>query len=419
MVAKAKFIHAADLHLGSPLKSMESSDPRIAQALRDAVWDAFDRLIAEAVAHDVDFVLIAGDVFDSPRPSYAAMMCFVDGMERLGEAQIPVFICTGNHEQADAWEGGLSGLPANVTLFALPEAEYSLVADRNGHPLVAIVGRGFAKGADAVGFQEMSARAVLDSCGGQPPFAVGMLHTGLDIDKSIVPASPADLYGSGLDYWALGHIHKRFIDSSENPRYAYPGCIQGRDSGEAGDHGCLLVCLEEGKPNSVRFLPLSPVTWERVPFDVSHANDAAHVECLLTRFLGMRAEACAGDLLIAHIVLEGESPAYDAFARDDVLEGIRSRLNAADPSFACVELASKVRPIVDRDALYDQGLFPAALLSSFDALREDRRGVAEFLQASFKERKLDRFDPHEDDVEELCHAAEGMLLSMLMGGHDA
>ncbi|MGN0262361.1 MAG: exonuclease SbcCD subunit D [Eggerthellaceae bacterium] len=418
MRARASFIHAADLHLGSPLKGIGEKDPFLAQTLRHAVACAFERMIDQAIACEVDFVLIAGDIFDSEEPSYADTMRFIDGMERLRHAGICVFAVTGNHERSGAWQRGFASLPGNVRVFSDGNVEYGVV-DRDGRPLCAVVGRGFASRPIEDGLYAMGAEAVFGACGRDIPFAVGLLHTGLDIDRKTVPVSPQALRATHLDYWALGHIHRRCCDDVADPRMAFPGCIQGRDTGEPGDCGCSLVQLEEGMPNRVEFIHLSPVAWESVRVDVSGASSVLELERRTARILADRADALESDLLLARVVFEGSGGLRDALLEEGVLDDMRERLNGMHAGFACDSIECRVSAPVDRNALYEQGMFPAALLSGLDGLWEDRSRLRDVLAGGFGERGLALPDYSDDDLGDLCDRAQDELLAMLLGGSHA
>lgn len=418
MVARTTFIHAADLHLGSPLRSLGAKDPSLAEALKGAVSCAFDRLIDEAVARKVDFVLIAGDIFDSEEPAYADMMRFVEGMERLDGAGIQVFAVTGNHDRCGAWERGLAQLPSNVRVFCRPDVEYGLV-EKDGCVLAAIVARGYCEDAPDRVLERMGADAVFRTCGEGVPFAIGMLHTGLDIDRRVSPVSPQVLQATNLDYWALGHIHRRTCDNAADPRIVFSGCTQGRDVGEPGDCGCNLVRLEEGAPNRVEFVPLSAIAWERLRIDVSGAFDVNGIEREIARTLRARARGLSSNLLLARVVLEGASGLRGILLERDVLDDLRVRLNEGHEGYACDGIECRVGVPIDRKALLEQGMFPAALLSSVDGMKDDHGLLRDVVSSGFREKGLATPPISDAELDAMCDGAEGMLLSMLLGGSHA
>ncbi|WHT49432.1 DNA repair exonuclease [Sporosarcina thermotolerans] len=105
-----RFIHAADLHLDSPFKGMTGLPPKRLNELRESTFTAFNRLIDHALQTHPDFILIVGDLYDGEDRSLRAQQKFREGMERLNEAEIPVFITYGNHDH----------LGGNWTRFEMP-----------------------------------------------------------------------------------------------------------------------------------------------------------------------------------------------------------------------------------------------------------------------------------------------------------
>ena len=92
-----KFLHAADIHLDSPLHGLERYEGAPVEELRSATRRAFDNLIELAIAEDVSFVLLAGDLYDGDWKDYNTGLYFVGQMRKLKEAGIRVFIVSGNN----------------------------------------------------------------------------------------------------------------------------------------------------------------------------------------------------------------------------------------------------------------------------------------------------------------------------------
>ena len=110
------FIHAADLHLGAPFKGLRTIVPEWSEVLLQAIPESFRKVISTALAEKVDFVVIAGDVFDNSHPSYADFSLFVKGLKQLDEAGIPVYFVTGNHDPYLSWDNSFASLPPNTHL---------------------------------------------------------------------------------------------------------------------------------------------------------------------------------------------------------------------------------------------------------------------------------------------------------------
>src|ERR1700681_439194 len=93
-----KLLHAADLHIDSPMVGLLAYEEAPAEELRLATRLALTNLIDTALEEDVNAVLLAGDIFDGDWPHYGTGVHFVSEMARLREANIPVVIVAGNHD---------------------------------------------------------------------------------------------------------------------------------------------------------------------------------------------------------------------------------------------------------------------------------------------------------------------------------
>ena len=206
MARECTFLHAADLHLGAPFRGLRALSEEWADRLKRAIPTAYDNVIDAAIRNQVDFVIIAGDVFDTGRASFADYRHFIKGLERLKSEGIPVYLCTGNHDPYQTWAQNLIDLPDNAYMFSADRASYALF-EKDGDPLCVLAGRSYRThvwSAD-VSIAECVTRADAEDALGpraeEAPFGVGVLHTGLHLDPIKSPADPADLLLAGLDYW--------------------------------------------------------------------------------------------------------------------------------------------------------------------------------------------------------------------------
>ncbi|ODT45293.1 MAG: metallophosphoesterase [Nitrospira sp. SCN 59-13] len=261
-----RFIHAADLHIDSPLRGLDRYDGAPVEKLRTATRSAFERLIDKAISERVDFLLLAGDIYDCDWQDFHTGLFFRGQMVRLEREGIRVFIVQGNHDAQGVISKQLI-LPPNVTVFSSRSAH----TVRLDHLSVAIHGRSFPERAvdeDLV----PSYPAPVAGC-----FNIGLLHTSLTGRAGHDTYAPTDLptlTSKGYDYWALGHVHAREV-IAERPRIVYPGNLQGRHAKETGPKGCELVTVEAGRVES-EFVALDVVRWNQliVSLDGVHRLEA-------------------------------------------------------------------------------------------------------------------------------------------------
>ena len=142
MTNRITFIHSGDIHLGAPFRGLRDLSPKWADRLTHAIPEAYDRVVDAAIERGVDFVLFAGDEFDTDKPSYAHHRHFLQGLERLRDAQIPVYLIAGNHDPYATWAGLRDQLPENVHMFGSDGPGY-VVYERDGEPVAIIAARGF------------------------------------------------------------------------------------------------------------------------------------------------------------------------------------------------------------------------------------------------------------------------------------
>lgn len=415
------FIHTADLHLGAPFLGLRTSSGKWAQRMVEAIPQAFGRAIDAAIDRRVDFVVIAGDIFDLEHPSFADYACFIDGMERLQEAGIPVYCCTGNHDPYVSWQHRYGKLPENVFMFPAGAQVGYFVYERDGQPLVLLGGRGYYNhswpaGEDiAAGISREAGERALRV---HPPFAVGVLHTGLDIDPVKAPTDPGALLKKGMDYWALGHVHTPRVYGKDNPRIAFSGCIQGRKIRDAGMRGVQLVTLSEGKPNHLELIPTASVVWEQVRVDISSSEtlaDAIHLaEAELFRLNG---EAFC-DEMIERITFVGTTPLHGVLRQPGVIEDLRRKINDDCSAFYCDALIDETAAPFDRGKALAEGLFPSVFLRTCAQNAADRAGEVAYLQQEFIERGVGISNASARVMDSIDRRAQELVLDMLDRGGD-
>jgi DNA repair protein SbcD/Mre11 len=301
------FLHAADLHLGSPFQGLGLRDAHLAARLASASREAFEEMIDRALEEKIAFAIFAGDIFDGDWRDSAVALFFNRQIARLAKAGVPSFLLKGNHDAESVVTKSLS-LPDLAQQFPTGKAQTFELPDLR----VALHGRGFAHRAE----NENIALAY------PPPkpgwFNIGVLHTSLDGrpgHHNYAPCSLDDLRAKNYDYWALGHVHAHEV-AAKDPWIVYPGNLQGRSIRETGAKGAILVDVADGNVAGLRRLIVDRVRFAEIAIDAGPHDESLsflHTIEAETRALGAQAE---GRLLALRLRLTGPSPLHGKFAAD-------------------------------------------------------------------------------------------------------
>ncbi len=334
-----RFLHAADIHLDSPLHGLSRYEGLPVDEIRAATRAAFDNLVQSAIDEAVDFVVIAGDLFDGDWRDMGTGLYFAKAMGRLDQAGIPAFLLSGNHDAASVISRTVPW-PPNVRLFGSRRPETHRLPDIS----VAIHGQSFAT-------QAVTENLVV----AYPPaeahiFNIGMLHTALagrQGHADYAPCSVDDLRSRGYDYWALGHVHEFELVSTE-PYVVFPGNLQGRTVRETGAKGAVLVDVADGEVTSVERIELDVIRWARLDVDCTDARIDEVGDLLRTALAGLHGSNASGRPLIARVTLTGETA--DAGAVRDGAATLRDDVRAIASSISTNLFVEKVRVEVTEPA---------------------------------------------------------------------
>jgi DNA repair exonuclease SbcCD nuclease subunit len=315
-----RFIHTADLHLDSPLKSLALRDPALAEVIGTASRTVFARIIDLCLEERVDALLVAGDLYDGAQTSMKTARFLTQQLRRLDEAGIETFLIRGNHDAESRITGQLV-LPPSVTVFG---AQASVAQREKDGLAIAIHGISFAR--------PHAPDSLLDRF--KPPVQgavnIGMLHTSLDGSLGHDPYAPcrlADLQASGFDYWALGHIHARAHHSGA-AHVVMPGIPQGRDIGEAGAKSVTLVTVGDDGRLEVAERMTASARFERVAVSLDGAADWPDIVHRLGAALRTARRKFSEDHLVLRPVLTGLTPLLWRLRRDQGLLLDEARVTA-------------------------------------------------------------------------------------------
>jgi DNA repair exonuclease SbcCD nuclease subunit len=413
-----RFLHAADLHLDSPLRGLERFPDAPADEVRGAPRRALENLVDLAIEAEVAFVLLAGDLYDGDWRDYHTGLFFASQMRRLEAAGIPVHLVAGNHDAASQISKSLR-LPANVHSYSHKRPQTVELPELG----VAIHGQSFAR------------RSVTeDLASGYPVahpgrFEIGLLHTSLDgrpQHADYAPTRLETLRSKGYRYWALGHVHAREV-VCQDPWIVFPGNIQGRHARETGAKGCTLVHVENGEVAEVEHRALDAVRWAIVEVDASRAGSGEETIDLVQEALANAFDRAEGRLLAARVVLTGRSRAQADLVRDPerwIHEYREAAASVAAPGVWLEKVSIETRREQDLGRALEREDALGDLIRLIANLDRDRPGL-EALAARFGDlgRKLpveirsgdDALDPSDvDQIRSRLPAVRELLLARLL-----
>ena len=299
-----KFLHAADIHLDSPLLGLAKKSSEYAERIDRASRTAFENLIDLAIDEGCNFIVLAGDIFDGDLRNFETGIFFIEQMQRLRKAGIRAFLILGNHDAENLFASKLP-MSDNVHLFDSKQAEAVTIDGLD----VTIHGRSFPQ------------RDVTENIARQYPtavdghFNIGVLHTACQGSEgyhaAYAPCTVEQLVNHGYDYWALGHVHSRVV-LNEHPHIVYPGNLQGRNPRETGPKGATLVTVNDGEITHLVHHDLDVVRWLAIEVDV--ANTKNRTSLLASIRSGIEdGYADTGDRpLVIRLRLVGETPQHNS-----------------------------------------------------------------------------------------------------------
>lgn len=413
-----RFVHAADLHLDTPFEGVGRVDPAVRDALRDASLDAWDDLVALTIARAASFLVLAGDIYDGAQRGLRAQLRFVRGLERLSERGIRTFIAHGNHDPLDGWSA-IRAWPGAVTVFGSGDP-YGNAVEQGGVRLATVYGVSYERPDVCDNLARRFMR------GSEPGLHVAVLHCNVGGVQEHAPYSPCtldDLRAAGMDYWALGHIHKRQVVHEADPWVVYPGNLQGRGTktSELGAKGAMVVEVVDSRVAKVSFEPVDRIRFVVCPVDVTACRDLAEVRAAIWSHGTALQELHAGRGLLVHAVLSGRghlAAELHPWILDEMVRDLREQASDRTPFLWWRRIDNAVRGAVDPDVIRARGDFSAELMRTRAALADDddrRQVVLGDCWQGLNDRSVARYvAPLSDDEEaRVLDAAERLALQLL------
>jgi DNA repair protein SbcD/Mre11 len=392
-----RFVHTADVHLDSPLATLALRDPVLAELIGGATRKAFVAIIDLCLSEQADALLIAGDLYDGEQTSMKTARFLAEQLRRLDQVGVATFVIRGNHDAESRITRELT-LPKSVRVFT-GRAETATLS--RGALEVAVHGVSFA--------QKHAPESLLPKF--RPPVPgsvnIGMLHTSLGGSPAhdlYAPCAPAELHAADFDYWALGHIHQRFVDVGR-ATIVMPGNPQGRDINEAGPKSATLVTIGDDRKIKLEERLTSVAEFERVRVDFAGVEDWREGLARIEKKLEAARAAASSEHLVARLALAGATPLAwrlrsDADKLDEDARAIaaglggtwidRVELHCGTPQAS--ESSPSNDPIAELRALMETEVAQSKAFQ--DALREYADELSRHLPHSSRDGVLGR-DAHE------------------------
>jgi exonuclease SbcD len=363
------FVHAADLHLDTPFKGIGQTAAHVGDALREASLGALDNLVELCIERQAAFLVIAGDVYDGTERGIRAQLRFRDGLRRLSDAGIWSFVVHGNHDPIEAGWSAVQEWPERVRVFPSDEVGAAVVGDPKS-PLAIVQGISYWR-RDVR--DNLSSRFSRRSGSG---LQVGVLHCNVsgaaEGHDDYSPCSIADLRRSGLDYWALGHIHTRMVLSGhphgEEPWVVYPGNLQARSgkASERGAKGAMVVKVAGGRVAEAEFVACDLVRYAGVDIDVSELASLESVREACLDAARDELEAAGGRSVLLTGRFVGRADVHHQLRRpaalEEMLAAVRAECVATKPFCWWDRIDDATGSIVDLEQMATESDFSADLI---------------------------------------------------------
>ena len=400
-----RFIHAADLHLDSPFRGVGEVSSELRDQLQDSTLGALHRIVDHTIDSKADFLLIAGDLYDSRDRSLRALLAFRRQMERLAERDISVYIVHGNHDPLNGW-GSEFQLPPNVTTFTGRADTEPFI--RRGREVASITGVSYTR--ERV--MENLAASFHPTAGA--PYSVAMLHANVGSQTGhadYAPATVEELRASGFDYWALGHVHTRSVLATEPCLVVYPGNPQGRHARESGPRGCYQVDVDSHGRAHLQFIETNLVRWAHLHISiVGHSRLSGLIDAMLA--CGRETAAAFEGLTVVRCTINGNGSLHRELRKDGIEEDLREELNTV---IATESVRIATGPELDLESLARTETLVSDFVSLTKRALEDpaiRQKFAESLAPLFRRKELS--PPDDARLREWIERAGTMGVDLLL-----
>lgn len=353
-----RFLHAADIHLDSPLKGLSRYEGLPLEEIRNATRRALDRLIDIAIEEKVSFLILAGDLYDGSWQDASTGLYMMKSLSRLVRAGIRVITLSGNHDAQSVIARELPR-PAGIDHFSYDAPETIRLEDIQ----VALHGQSF---------RDRHVRKDMTPTYPEPVsgwFNIGVLHTSLSgygEHETYAPSSVETLASKHYDYWALGHVHAQQI-VCHHPWIVFPGVLQGRHIRETGTCGAMLVSVENNIVQSVTPVACDVIRWSHIVIDIADMQDLDDVMHAARVRMGQALAQADGRTVVVRVTLTGTTTLHDSLCAStywqDDLRSVAVSLDTGQNQIALEKLRNKTTSPPSTNTLHDLDAALSELMS--------------------------------------------------------
>ena len=413
------FIHTADLHLDSPFIGIYEINQELRERLVNATFEAYDTIIDLCIEKEVDFLLIAGDVYDSANKSLYAQLKFIKGLDRLSNAGIQTIIAHGNHDPLNGWSATLNW-PEDVHIMSGDTID-SIQLEKDETHVVTIVGTSYPEQHIWTNLAQKFPKRENNEV-----FTIGLLHCMVGSSTEHDPYAACtmqDLKDLDYDYWALGHIHVPSVINEIDPVVVYSGNPQGRHIKEAGPRGCYLVTVDTKNEISKEFIETDTIRWYVEDISIEGIESEEDLILQIHECIDTILDGADGRSVICRFILTGRGPLHRTLTKegiiDDILQYIREDENLGSQFVWVERLVNNTSMLIERSILLERQDFVGDIVRIVDEICQDEESLESLktslgpLFESAKGRKVIK-DIDMEELMGLVHRAEGLLLDNIM-----
>ncbi|MCL4191696.1 MAG: DNA repair exonuclease [Thermoguttaceae bacterium] len=336
--APFRFIHAADFHLERPVAGVAELPDGLRQAFLDAGYSAAQRVFDAALAEEVDFVVLSGDLLEPQLTGPRGPLFLADQFARVTQRGIPIYWAGGRVDPPENWPAAIH-LPEGVHRFPVGRAQ-GFIYTREETALVRVTGVSRTAGRGIrVGDFDPDPEGL---------FTVAVAHGTSESDA---------MKARGIHYWALGGSHTRHTLFSTPQVAHYPGSPQGRRPEEHGPHGATLVQVDAQRNVRLTLVPTDAVRFHQERLSIEQPTTRDALAALLRERLRTIAETMPGMEVFVSWTVAGSGPLLTelrrtSLARDLLAELHRDR-NADQAGIWSLSLRPESPPVLPPEA-YEQ-----------------------------------------------------------------